>query len=104
MTHKTKAITYDTRVRVFWTLAAFSIIFVAIYIYSLHLTIRNTAVRQSLSIQMSELSTRQGSLEFAYIGLRNQVSMETAKGYGFREVASPAYISRTGSNSLTYNR
>lgn len=104
MTYQTKTIAYDTRVRAFWTLAAISIIFVSIYILSIHLTIRNTAARQALAIQATELSARQGSLEFAYIGLKNQVSMEVARAHGFREVSSPTYISRSGVNSLTYNR
>lgn len=104
MTYQTKTIAYDTRVRTFWTLAAFCIIFAAVYIFSIHLTIRNTATRQSLTAQAAELSARQSSLEFAYINKKNEISIEMARAHGYREVSSPTYISRTQAGSLTYNR
>src|SRR5687767_1162487 len=102
--YKTKTISYDSRVYAFWTIAALSLLALAIYIFAINATIRNTVARRDMESQVSTLAARQSSLEFAYIEAKNKINLETALAYGFKEVESPTYISRTGATALTYNR
>jgi len=102
MTNKTKIISYDTRVRFFWTLVTFSIISLCVYMYAISATARNIAVRQGLERQIAHISTSLDSLEFTYIGLKNNVTLELAYQHGFREVKNPLYVSRR-LTSLSFN-
>lgn len=104
MNYQTKALSYDNRARIFWTLTSLSIIFIAAYIFCINLAVHNTVARQYLEGEVSTLAAKQSSLEFAYIELKNQVSLDVALAYGFREVSKPTYISRTGVHSLVVNR
>lgn len=99
---RTRAISYDNRVRFFWTLVGISIFSLLIYIYAINSTARSIALRQNLEKQATEVSTELDSLEFAYIDLKNNITMELAYAYGFRESKSPLYVSRTPTK-LTFN-
>ncbi|MDO8590188.1 MAG: hypothetical protein Q7R69_02855 [bacterium] len=103
MIHKTKTISYDHRARVFWILVAISILSLFAYIYAIHATARNIATRQNLERQMAKISANLGSLEFDYIELKNNVSLELAYQHGFREAKKPLYVSRTSVTSLSFN-
>jgi len=103
MINKTKIISYDNRARFFWVLVGVSILSLFVYIYAIHATARNVADRQELEKQVADLSSDLNSLEFAYIELRNDVTIELAYNYGFREVKNPLYISRTRQSSLSFN-
>ena len=98
-----KTIAYDDRARFFWILVAISIISLCIYFYAIQATARNIAIRQDLERQIAKASTNLDSLEFAYIELKNNVTMELAYSYGFQEVRSPLYVSRIPSGSLSFN-
>lgn len=101
MTHKTKAISYDVRIRAFWTLVAICILSLAVYMYAVNMTIRNTALRQELEAEVSQLAIEQGALEFAYIKKSQEISLDLAYEYGFKDVAEPQYVSRTNASALT---
>ena len=103
MTSKTRVISYENRVRFFWALVAISILSLSVYIYAINVTARNIALRQNLEEQVATVSTSLSSLEFAYIKLKNNVTLELARHYGFREVRNPLYISRTPSAPLSFN-
>ena len=109
MTHIIKAIStpayvgYDNRVRLFWTLVTFSILSLFVYIYAINNTARNIAVRQNFEKQITDTSTKLDSLEFAYIELKNNITIELAHNYGFQEVRNPLYVSRTSRASLSFN-
>jgi hypothetical protein len=96
-------ISYDTRVKMFWTIVAISILSLGVYIYGVSATIRNTVARQDLEAQVANLSAEQSSLEFAYIEEKNQVDIDLAYARGFSDIKAPVYISRTNTNSLSYN-
>ena len=49
------------------------------------------------------MSAHFDSLEFAYIELRNNVTLELAYQRGFKEAKSPLYISRTRPQALSFN-
>lgn len=99
---RTGAISYDSRVRFFWGLVTLSIFSLVIYVYAINVTARNVAMRQDLERQIAEVSVNLNSLEFAYIELKNNVTMELAHTYGFREVKNPLYVSRRPV-SLSFN-
>lgn len=94
---------YDYRVRFFWVLAIVSILSVFIYIYAINAISRNIAVRQNLEKQIASASANLDSLEFAYIELKNSVTIELAYQYGFQEVKNPLYVSRAHPASLSFN-
>ena len=98
-----KTISLDNRVRFFWTLVTVSVLSLAIYIYAINATARNIVVRQSLERQIAGTSASLDSLEFAYIELKNNITIELAYLYGFSEVRNPLYISRTNRASLSFN-
>ena len=103
MTHQTKIISYDKRVYFFWTLVAISITALFIYIYAINATARNIAVTQEIERRLAKTSATFDALEFAYIELRNNVTMELAYQQGFQEVRSPLYVSRSRPASLSFN-
>jgi len=94
---------YDNRVRFFWALVGVSILSLFVYIYAINSTARLVAVRQNLEREMRETSAGLNSLEFSLIELKNEVTLELAHAYGFREVENPLYVSRRSPESLTLN-
>jgi hypothetical protein len=109
MSNKTKAISmsahagYGYRVRLFWVLVALSVLLLSVYIYAINTTARNIAMRQDLERQIAEVSASLDPLEFAYIELRNNVTMDLAYEYGFKETRSPLYVSRVRAGALSFN-
>ena len=102
MQSKTKTISIDTRVRIFWTLSIATFLSLGVYGYAVLATINHTIAKKNSVEESSVLTTRVSELEFAMIGEKNDVNLETALSYGFKEVRNPIYISRI-SNSLTLN-
>ena len=103
MTNRTRTISYDNRVRFFWTMVVVSILSLSIYVYAVNAIARNIVVRQDLERQIAKTSGNLNSLEFAYIELKNNVTLELAYYYGFKEVKNPLYVSRINRASLSYN-
>ena len=98
-----RTISYDQRARFFTIMIAVSALSIFAYIYAINATARNVAVRQNLERQIAEVSTKLDTLEFAYIELKNNVTMELAYQYGFQEATTPLYISRTRPATLSFN-
>ena len=103
MINKTKTISYDHRVRFFWILMTISVLSLFVYIYAINVTARNVALRQNLERQTAGVSANLDSLEFAYIELKNNITIELAYQRGFREIKNPLYVSRAGTASLSFN-
>lgn len=101
--YKTKTISYDARVRTFWTLATICTLALVVYMYSVNMTIRNTVAREDLEGEVARLAAESSALEFEYIAKRHEIDMELASTFGLHEVKNPVYVSRTQSNSLTLN-
>ncbi|NCN08014.1 hypothetical protein GW944_00395 [Candidatus Parcubacteria bacterium] len=94
---------YEYRTYIFWSLLALITLSLSFYIYAINSTARNIAIRQGLERQASEISGKLASLEFTYINLKNEVTIELASTKGFKEVKSPLYVSRHLNNSLSFN-
>lgn len=101
MPYKTKTISYDSRVRLFWMLVAVCVLSLGVYIYSVNMTIRHTVARADLESKVSHMSAELSALEFEYITKRHGVDMKLAQEYGLKEVKNPAYVSRSYNNGLT---
>lgn len=98
------ALSYDNRQRFFWTLASACLLSLGLYIYAVNATAHNVAMRAALETEASSLNANLATLEFRYISLKNEVTLETARQYGFTEVKEPTYVSREASaSSLSFN-
>jgi len=100
---RSMAISYDYRVRAFWALVTISMVALCAYIYAINATARNISHRASIEREMRDSSGELDSLEFAYIELRNNVTLELAYEKGFREEKTPLFVSRDKSSALTFN-
>jgi hypothetical protein len=97
---KTKKLSYDTRVKTFWTLAALSLSCLVVYVYAVNATVHNTVARESLKTEAQNLATHLSEMEFAAIGMKNGVSLDMAIARGFSE-AKPIFISRSTGLEIT---
>ena len=103
MTFKTRTISYDTRVRAFWFMLFVLMVSIVVYMVAVRATIGNTVARANLESSTNALVTQVGNLEFQYISMEDNVSLQLAYSKGFENVTSPIYISRASSQSLSMN-
>lgn len=109
MTRKINAISismtarYDYRARLFWLLIGSSLLALLVYVYAINSTAHNIALRQNLERQISQSSANLDALEFAYLELKNDITIEMATNQGFKEVKNPLYVSRAPRASLSFN-
>ncbi len=103
MTFKSRTLSYDTRVIAFWTLISIFLLCVVVYAYAVRTTISNTIARANLESISANLGASVGEMEFKYISMQNDVSLQMAFERGFQNVAEPLYISRITSHSLSMN-
>ena len=99
-----RTISYEDRARFFWFLVSISLLSLLFYIYAVNATAHHIAVRENLESEVSETSVRLSTLEFTSIALKNDITLEVAHSYGFKEALQPLYVSRDTSYSLTLNR
>lgn len=100
---RASTISYDLRAKVFWSLALIAFASVILYIYGVNATARNIASRQHLERELLELSHSVQALEFSYIKLANNVTLESAYERGFKEEKTPLFVSRSKAQALTLN-
>lgn len=98
-----RALSLEDRQRYFWYIVSVALCALAIYIYAINATAHNIAIRQNLEREVAQMNAHLSSLEFASIELKNAITIETAREYGFAEVKEPLYVSRNASDSLTLN-
>ncbi len=73
------------------------------YVWAVRATISNTILRANLELTTINLAIEVGELEFKYISLGNDVSLQVAYERGFKNVTEPLYISRSATRSLSMN-
>ena len=100
----TKVISYDMRLRAFWSLVAVAVVLVAVYIYAIARTTQNTVARKQLEGEIATLTLKNADLEFAYITERNNLDLTLAQAHGLQENTEPIYLSRTTTEALSLNR
>lgn len=100
---QTRILPMEDRQRVIWFLAGASALSIFIYIYAINATAHHLAVRQNLEGHVAEMNADLATLEFESIALKNSITVDTARQYGFNEVKEPLYVARSAANSLTLN-
>lgn len=98
------AVSFESRQRFLWSLITLSAFSLLAYVYAINATAHHIAVRENLEEKVSNIESDLGALEFAYIDLKNNVTIDTARQFGFKEVKEPLYVSRqNNAGSLTLN-
>lgn len=100
---KSIAISLDDRSKAFWFLAGACLFSLVVYIYAVNATAHHVAERASLEEKSAELNADLATLEFQYIAMTSNVTLDVAKSYGFTEVEKPLYVSRDKEESLSFN-
>ena len=83
-----------TRTQLLWALIGIVVCNGILYAYFLNSAIVAVVERQELEEQAVNLSSRLSELEFDYIALQHNVTLEHAHTLGFVDAASPIFISR----------
>jgi hypothetical protein len=98
-----RALSFDGRIRFFWSLISLSALSLVAYVYAINATAHHIAVRQQLEREVVQISSELSTLEFKHIALQNAVTLEVAQSRGFSEIKQPHYVSRDSESSLTLN-
>jgi|GEM_PF-1035048 len=94
----------EDRTRIFWSVTGLFLISLMAYIYGINALSRTAALRQNLEREAMTLAADLATLEFQYISLKNDVTIEVAATRGFSEVKKPLYVSRHSEpSSLSLN-
>jgi hypothetical protein len=94
---KEKIMTLAEEKATYWVLAAVLVVSFGIYVYFVNQTIWNVVQRQRLETQMTGLNNRLSELEFKYISMENDVTIDKAYALGFKDVNEPKFVSRRAS-------
>ncbi len=86
----------------FYILATILITIFGLYAYLVNRTIMNVVAREKTYREISTLSTSIGELEFKYMSIRNNITLELAYEKGFHDAVPSQFISR-GSSALSFN-
>ena len=100
MKTRTKSISYDIRVRTFWSLAAIALLSIGLYMYAVNATVTNTLARRTLENKAAALSANIGDRQFGLIAAEEKISLATAYAAGFEDASNPLYISRAPALSM----
>ncbi len=91
--------------KIFWSLfLVFAFLLIA-YGFLVNRTILNAVAKQNLQSQISSLNSSVDSLEFKYLGLENNITIDLAlsKGYVSVPVDTFAVIATEGARTLSLN-
>ena len=90
--------------KLFFVLLTALILMFASYVYLVNKTIMNVVARERTEKTLSKLSTTIGGLEFKYITLKNNITLELAHAKGFQDSTNTTFLAKNASNvSLSYN-
>lgn len=103
MSIKSKAIAVSEERATYWLLVVAIVSSFVIYSILVNKTIHNVVGRQELDIEMSALTSRLSELEFEYISMQNELTIDKAYALGFKEVSAPKFVSRKSFSQVTLN-
>jgi hypothetical protein len=78
----------------FFVFAALLVATFGFYVYLVNATIMNVVAREKVESTISELSTTIGDLEFKYISLKNNITLDLAREKGFTDASPTAFLAR----------
>ena len=82
--------------KIFWALAFFAIVFIALYIYFVASATFAIVERQQVENVITATNGSLSSIESKYLALSNQMTPEFIRSLGYIEIAAPHFVSRTG--------
>jgi hypothetical protein len=85
-------LTVDNNKNIFFGAMTIIGLCVCMYIYMVTVTIRNIVTAKNISSEVSNMSEKISSKEFAFIDLQNKVTMNYAKSLGFAEAKQKVFI------------
>ncbi len=88
----------------YWILLSIILLSFALYVVFVNQTVRNVVKRQELQTNISALTTHIGELEFKYISMKNDVTIDKAYAMGFKDVAETKFESRKTIGEVALNR
>ena len=92
------------RGNIFWSLTVGLVVVLGLYIYFLSNTVYTAVLRQQTEKSIAVFEDGIGSLESNYLNLKNTVTIELARGKGFKDIITTQYISRKSlGKSLSLN-
>ncbi len=100
---RAQALSYENRAKTFWVLSAICLCSFISYIYAVNATARYVAQRSALEQEAADLHADLATLEFQYIAMTSDITLETAAQYGFTEVREPLYVAKDGAPALSFN-
>ena len=78
-------------------------LFAGFYIYCVNVTVHNVVAREDVENEISKLTLSIGREEFAYITMRNEITLPLAYAKGFQDVSVKTFISSKNSdNQVSY--
>lgn len=72
--------------KIFWMLFSLFVLLIISYGFLVERTIQNAVAKQKLESQISSLNSNVDSMEFTYISLENNITMDFALSKGFTAV------------------
>lgn len=90
----TKTISIPAYRNIFISLAIVSVLSLALYVYAIHQIVRNVVARETAEKVLSDISTKNGEMEFALITAENSIDLGRAYSMGFSDVASNSFVTR----------
>lgn len=85
--NKIEKIEYRNK-KVFLILFSIFIFFIISYGFLLNSTMMNAVKRQNLEKEIKSLTTNVNSLEYKYLNIKSNITMDLAKSYGFVAISS----------------
>lgn len=88
----------------YWILLFILLFSFVLYIVYVNQTVRNVVKRQQLDKDISSLNAHIGELEFKYISMKNDVTIDKAYALGFTDVTETKFESRKAVGEVALNR
>ena len=87
--------------KVFWTLFSVFVFFLVSYGVLVNNTIMNAVAKQNMEKEMATLNSDVNSMEFNYLNMKNNITMERALSLGFVAVSEEKFASVSGTANLS---
>ncbi len=86
---------------IFWSLFSVFVFFLVSYGVLVNNTIMNAVAKQNMEKEMATLNSEVNSMEFNYLNMKNNITMERALSLGFVAVSEEKFASVSGNTNLS---
>ena len=95
---RTNTTPYAQQQRIFFAALSLLLILFAAYIYFISAAIVHVIVRKEIDRELTELSSKVGDLEAAYIASQSKIDEETIGRFGFAPASDAVYVRRAATD------